>query len=234
MTSLRQRLQEMPFLRHRSLRAVLPAYLDGSLVDARRTAVAAHLLHCADCRQRVRELQQVDLFLEHLPAAPTVSFIDVWTPIRKRIGAAQAARPGVRRRRQLGLALVIALVASGFGVFAATALDGGRIPIPLLAPGATASGSPSSENGATASGSPPERVGGGGSATSQPRTSVEPEHSASPEAEQSATPEPSPTPEASHHDDQSLSPSASPTESASDSHGGSDVGSPSPSASASH
>jgi hypothetical protein len=240
MRGLRQGLTRLAMFKHRSLRASLPAYVDGTLNAPDRARLMLHLSGCQACFARIQELRRLERLLTDRPAIPTVSFAQFWLPLRERIRAGH--RPGPRRSprlQRIALAIAIAVVASSFGVFMVFALEGGRISLPgggiIVGPSPSASPTVVSTNASpTASGSPPARPSASPNpaTTEKSRTTATPV--ASPSRQLSASASPSPSASESDTASPSPSPSESPSPSpspSSDSHGGS--ASPSPSASTS-
>jgi putative zinc finger protein len=256
MRGLRQELTRLAMFKHRSLRASLPAYVDGTLNAPDRARLILHLYGCQECVARIQELRRLERLLTDGPAMPAVSFGQFWLPLRERIRAGHG--PGPRRSprlQRIALAFAIAVVASSFGVFMVFALEGGRISLPgggIIAgpsPSASPTGLSTSASPITSGSSPARPSASPNPATTakaqatatpvaspsrQPSESASPSPSASESATASPSPSasesPSPSPSPSPSESASASPSPSPPPS-SDSHGGS--ASPSPSASTS-
>lgn len=75
----------------------LSAYLDGELTVVDAAAVRQHLLDCAACAGRLRELQAVDRAFAGLPASAPPGYFDAFAArVRGRIEAASPRRPGLR------------------------------------------------------------------------------------------------------------------------------------------
>jgi anti-sigma factor RsiW len=106
----------------------LGAYLLGALEPAERSAVARHVMRCAECRAKMVELTPVVGLLRQVPfeeqRQPTRA---VPAAVREPVGMARAtsrvARAGVRRRALLVGALAAAAVGVGVGILGA---QGGR------------------------------------------------------------------------------------------------------------
>lgn len=112
---------KLPF-GHQRLRDQLSAYLDGELASRESDHLAAHLLTCEACRQRLEELHLTRDALSTLPAATA--------PRSFALRADQVARPApAPSRRALplawGAATALAAFALVFATVGSSAIDGG-------------------------------------------------------------------------------------------------------------
>lgn len=103
---------------HKTVLSSLDAYADGSLPDAQRATIAAHLRTCHECRESLRQVHRLDHILSDLPAILAVPFSRFWSELEPRL-------PGHERRRtrwfqpaRLAAAFALAVLASLVGVVA--------------------------------------------------------------------------------------------------------------------
>src|ERR1700704_1676832 len=117
---------------HEVVLGSLDAYADGSLPDAQRARIAAHLETCTECRESLRQIHGFDHILTDLPAIPSVPFSQFWSSLEPPLLGHTPTRPPLFRPAQLAAGFALAVLASLVGVVA-LASDGVMPDSPLYA-----------------------------------------------------------------------------------------------------
>jgi hypothetical protein len=117
---------------HEVVLGSLDAYADGSLPDAQRAGIAAHLETCTECRESLRQIHGFDHILTDLPAIPSVPFSQFWSSLEPRLLGHAPTRPPLFRPARLAAGFALAVLASLVGVVA-LASDGVMPDSPLYA-----------------------------------------------------------------------------------------------------
>src|SRR3981189_1294634 len=94
----------------------LDAYADGSLPDAQRAGIAAHLETCTECRESLRQIHGFDHILTDLPAIPSVPFSQFGSSLEPRLLGHAPTRPPLFRPARLAAGFALAVLASLVGV----------------------------------------------------------------------------------------------------------------------
>lgn len=110
-------------LSHKAVLGSLDAYADGSLPDAQRTRVAAHLEICPECREDLRQIHRLDYVLMDLPAIPSVPFSRFWSTLEPRLPGHARERAPLFRPARLAAGFALAVLASLVGVVALASDD---------------------------------------------------------------------------------------------------------------
>lgn len=170
-------------LNHRAILSSMDAYADGSLPDAQRADVTAHLQTCAECGESLRQIQRLDHVLSDLPAVKPVPFSHFWSRLEPRLPNHAQKRAFVFRPAQLAAGIALAIIASSVGVVA-LASDGTLPDSPLYsvkysgrmssAPSQTLASAPSSisSSPSSASGRRPSCSSAGGMTSPWPRSAT--------------------------------------------------------------
>ncbi len=117
-------------LNHHAISGSLDAYADGSLPDAQRADLAAHLQTCAECGESLRQIHRLDHVLNDLPAIQPVPFPHFWSRLEARLPNHAQKRAFVFRPARLAAGFALAVIASLVGVVA-LASDGTMPDSPL-------------------------------------------------------------------------------------------------------
>lgn len=105
-------------LSHKAVLGSLDAYADGSLPDAQRARVGAHLEICPECRESLRQVHRLEHVLTDLPAIPSVPFSQFWSTLEPRLPGHAPKRAPIFRPARLASAFALAVLASLVGVVA--------------------------------------------------------------------------------------------------------------------
>jgi hypothetical protein len=105
-------------LSHKAVLGSLDAYADGSLPGSERTAVAAHLATCAECRESLRQIHRLDLVMNDLPPMQAVPFGRFWSKLERRLPGHPKKRAPFFQPERLAAGFALAVLASLVGVVA--------------------------------------------------------------------------------------------------------------------
>ncbi len=103
---------------HRAVVGALDAYADGTLPEAERAKVAAHLRTCAECGANLREIHQLHDILSDLPEMPAVPFARFWSKLEPRLPGRVQRRMWLSPPARLAAGFALAVIASLVGVVA--------------------------------------------------------------------------------------------------------------------
>jgi hypothetical protein len=103
---------------HNAVAGSLDAYADGTLPEAERAKIAAHLRSCAECGASLREIHQLHDILNDLPEMPAVPFARFWSKLEPRLPSQAKKRAPLLRPARLAAGFALAVLASLVGVVA--------------------------------------------------------------------------------------------------------------------
>src|SRR5207247_10494685 len=111
----------------------LSEYIDGTLPDAERAALEAHLAGCTACRTTLDELRRVVARARALDDRPPAA--DLWPAIAQQIGVSSGAHHVVSlaERRTRRVTLTVPQLAAGAAVPLVLRLDGAALAVPRRA-----------------------------------------------------------------------------------------------------